>query len=199
MSGLRIVLLVAIVAAVIGAGLIYSRAGTTRGRQIRVHFGPLGPYPHTEFNYGDWAHAFWADCAPMALALDEQNSDYSIEPHWEGGRWKAEVGRSDNAYIYAGEDPDSHRLLRAACRAIRSDSPGWISLKPQVPPSELGEPTRDAARPSDRFELREVRNGSLATTAMIDKRSGRIWIWTKYSDGRSGFLEEDVTPQPEHD
>lgn len=57
------------------------------------------------------------------------------------------------------------------------------------------------ATPPLRFELHEIRNGTYIGTAMIDKRTGRIW--TLGSDMKSGhvtnvsFREVDVYPRPD--
>lgn len=172
-------------------------------RQIRVHFDPLGPEPHKDFDYDDWAHAFWAGCAPFALMLPEgeENSDYSVETRWAQGHWEAEVFRNDRAFIYKGENADSHRLLRSVCRAIRDDAPRWITLDPDVSPAELAKnmAAKERARTSDRYEVRDIRNGAVTTTALIDKRTGRVWVWTKLSNGQTEFLEEEVTPRPDHE
>jgi hypothetical protein len=69
--------------------------------------------------------------------------------------------------------------------------------KPTTP-----EPKQTIIRPLHEFELHEVRNGPLITTALLDRRTGRVWIWTKFAGAKkiglpeSAFVEEKVIPQP---
>ena len=64
------------------------------------------------------------------------------------------------------------------------------------------EPKQTITRPIDQFELHEVRNGPLMTTALLNRRTGRVWIWTKLTDSKktggpdSAFIEEAVIPRP---
>ena len=57
-------------------------------------------------------------------------------------------------------------------------------------------------KPEHEFELHQVRNGPLMTTALLDRKTGRVWIWTKITDAKkvggpeSAFVEEEVIPQP---
>jgi hypothetical protein len=66
----------------------------------------------------------------------------------------------------------------------------------------LNREENDQSPDGNRYDLREVRNGALTTTALIDKKSGRVWLWTDYHDKlgnkSSGFLEEDETPKPDN-
>ena len=70
----------------------------------------------------------------------------------------------------------------------------------QKPTAE--QPKQTTIRPIDEFDLHEVRNGTVITTALLNRRTGRVWIWTKVTDAQktggpeSAFLEETIIPKP---
>lgn len=72
----------------------------------------------------------------------------------------------------------------------------------QHKPTPEAKPTQAIIKPENEFELHEVRNGTLITTALLDRKTGRVWIWTKFTDAKklggpdSAFMEEQVVPRP---
>ncbi len=112
---------------------------------------------------------------------------------WSHDHWSAQLFRSDDAYMLEEDSPDFNRILRDSCKALRYDSGGW-----GVRPLKAAK-----AEPTDRYDLRELHNGAVSTSAMIDRKTGKVWIWTNLMDnngkktGKSAFLSEEVVPEPE--
>jgi len=44
----------------------------------------------------------------------------------------------------------------------------------------------------NRYELRDVRNGSIVTSAIFDKQTGRVWTWLRTGEGKTYFAAETV-------
>jgi hypothetical protein len=79
---------------------------------------------------------------------------------------------------------------------------GCSGLAEQPKPQNISD-TQDK-RPTtllDRYELREIRNGTYYGTALLDKQTGRIWTLGTESKGeevgRADFEEVAVYPRPE--
>ena len=75
--------------------------------------------------------------------------------------------------------------------------------------SDLNEPTKPQPQPPteqkaavllDRYELKDIRNGTFVGTALLDKQTGRIWTLATSSKGGSvtslSFDEAYVLPLP---
>jgi len=91
----------------------------------------------------DWTEYFRSACPHMALVGSDELADYSIYATWlpsppmETGSWTVRVERRDYAKIYqdsGGKSPDSIKLLRESCRAIRSDVEEWGEFGRERPP-----------------------------------------------------------------
>jgi hypothetical protein len=143
----------------------------------------------------------------MAFVADGKSADYSIQVIWAPSpkaAWLAWASRRDNALIYEGENSDYVQLLRDTCRLIRADLKDW-TLPDDSLPQEEGQSTRADL---DRYELRDVRNGNVITSAIFDRQTGRVWVWTsvkgKNGSDESYFMAEEVlsytrSPKPDPD
>lgn len=108
--------------------------------------------------------------------------------------------RRDSALVYRGESPDYKHILREACKSIRRDVAQWgfSDRLRKVPAEASSQKVTAAETASNRYDPREVRNGSIATTAIFDKQTGQVWVWTELTEkngkktGRSAFVAEDV-------
>jgi|HubBroStandDraft_4_1064222.scaffolds.fasta_scaffold231736_2 hypothetical protein len=142
----------------------------------------------------DNAKDIWQSCPEAALIWNREDADYQLIMSWSDGHWSARLLRSDFAYLLQKDSPDFNRILRDSCKALRYDALEWLA------PPKIG---KAAEEPTDRYELRELRNGAVSTSAMIDKKTGKVWIWTNLTDnngkktGKSAFLSEEVIPEPE--
>jgi hypothetical protein len=145
----------------------------------------------------EWGHAkdIWESCPEAAFVWDRDAADYQLTIHWSDGRWSAQLFRSDFAYLLEEDSPDFNRIVRDSCKALRYDSMEW---RAPLKADKVGK-----EGPADRYDLRELRNGTVSTAAIIDKKTGRVWIWTNIIDnngkktGKSAFLSEEVIPEPE--
>jgi hypothetical protein len=125
---------------------------------------------------------------------DHDDADYQLTMFWSSNHWSAQLFRSDDAYLLEEDSADFNHVLRDSCKTLRYDSLEWLA------PLKTGTAKKEEL--SDRYELREIRNGPLSTSAMIDKKTGRVWVWTEVTNngkktGRTAFLSEDVIPEPE--
>ena len=93
---------------------------------------------------------------------------------------------------YRPTDQDYNRLLRDACGCLKDESKyAW----PEISPSNMD---------MSRYDVHDLRNGNVATSAILDRHTGKVWIWTNLTDdkgaktGKSAFVEEDVVPKPDN-
>ena len=93
--------------------------------------------------------------------------------------------------IWTGSGADYNALLKGACSRLSDDEGySWPGLG--------GSTASETAR----YDLHDLRNGNIATSAILDRKTGRVWIWTKCSDckgleqGSSRFSEEKLVPNP---
>jgi hypothetical protein len=173
--------------------------------QVTVTFASPKGESSTGFDYFQWSEALRENCPVVALIIHQEGADYSLKPEWGTNGWSVLLLRSDTAVILDADNPDYKKLLRMVCRAITRDAPLWIATQARAATrrtANSGENNEENRLDQNRYELREVRNGALSTTALLDTRRGRVWIWTKLTDkngaatGRSGFFEEEVSPDP---
>jgi hypothetical protein len=152
----------------------------------------------------DPAAAVTTACTQMAFVTDRKQSDYDIVLVWDEGSWSAYTQRTDSAELPSETNADYEAVLRRVCGAIARDAKLWAADRVFRSESDLQFNREDNNRPSDgeRYELRDLRIGTDMRTGMIDRRSGRVWIWTQYRDQKgnytgSSFLEEEETPKPD--
>jgi hypothetical protein len=140
----------------------------------------------------------------MALVTDDKQSDYDIVLVWDEGSWSAYTQRTDSAELPHETNADYEAVLRRVCDAIARDARLWTADRVFRSQSDvhLNREENDQSPDGNRYDLREVRNGALTTTGLINKKSGRVWLWTDYHDKlgnkSSGFLEEEETPKPDN-
>jgi hypothetical protein len=117
---------------------------------------------------------------------------YQLQMAWRVNQWEGMLFQdaAEQEYIiWASSGLDYNALLRAACSRLRDDERySWPGM---------GLP---AASDAERYDLHDLRNGSLATSAILDRKTGRVWIWSKCSDckgpEKSSFVEEKLVPTP---
>ncbi len=125
-------------------------------------------------------------CPQTALVSTQKQSDYSLLMRWDKDHWSA-ILDSDDQLLLNETTPDFNKVVRDTCMAIRKNE-DW-----PVRPTHFAE-TKNILL--DRYELHDVRNGNVVTSALLDKQTGKVWI---RSTGKSGsaFMAEDVLPPPD--
>jgi hypothetical protein len=107
---------------------------------------------------------------------------------WESDHWGAGLFRKDLAFLFHENSPDFNRVVRDACKAIRLDM-SWVG-----PPAAA----RDVS--VDRYEVKDVRNGAALESAILDKKTGKVWVWREDKNtGTSTFVSEELVPEPSND
>ncbi len=135
----------------------------------------------------------FASCPEPALMWNGDDVDYRLIMSWKENRWSARLFRADFGFLLEEDSPDFNQVLRDSCKAIRYDLLEWLPRSTaNLPKPEM----------TERYELRELRNGGLSTSALLDKKTGKVWVWTELTEhgkkvGKSAFLSEDVVPEPE--
>jgi len=144
------------------------------------------------------------NCPKPALAGEELAADYEIIAMWRKEQWTVSVERKNRATIFQRSDTNYKRLIQEACKAVYEDFPIWLDTE-----RRRGESLRRAdQRPEEesnralRYELHDMRNGPLTSTALLDRQTGRVWVWTETTDkkGRKvgDYLSQvEVSPPPE--
>jgi hypothetical protein len=127
-------------------------------------------------------------CPETVFALEEDRADYSLTMYWGQGQW-AGMLEGNGAFLFKENSADFNKIVRDACKVIQDDEK-W-PLRNQEPKQTL----------LDRYELRELRNGTLSTSAILDKQTGEVWVWTNITrdgkeTGKSAFVAEEVSPPP---
>lgn len=190
------------------ASVTYFVASNKSNRQPKIFVGERKGIGSEAWTF-DWAEGFWEACPQAALVEDEDHADYVFWASWGQGRWNGYVQRKDTAFLYRGQNPDYKQILRSACRKIRRDFADWNQPqdRQKQPETANGPAKAEPTENHNRFELRDVRNGNTITSAIFDKQTGRVWVWTVLTgkDGKktgSAFISEDVhsysgSPQPE--
>jgi hypothetical protein len=208
---LSILLAVLVVVAVFG----YSEHRRSATRHIKVFLSQLDPFrilgslaagvapgmvPESLLPAkAEWADDFWASCGHMTLMTTEKEADYTMLVEWRQNRWVGTVHRRDSALVYRGEDPNYKQILGAGCRAIEGDFTDWVPAAGEIR-SGIHNQGVVPPYPSDRFDLREIHNGSLTSTALLDKSTGAVWVWTALTDsngkdtGKSAFVFSTFAP-----
>jgi hypothetical protein len=155
---------------------------------------------------GDLPRETFVKACPNEAIGGTDSADYKLTMFWsdQDKSWHGFLLRKDDAVLKTYQGPDSAKIARQICQFVQRDFPAWLATERERTSSESREQTGripDQVPSAGRFELRDVRNGPLFTTAMIDTKSGRVWVWIQYHDKNgketsSGFLEEDITPKP---
>jgi hypothetical protein len=168
--------------------LLYLLAHHARSIQLRVHADGFNrPFRELSANLR-------IACPETAFVTDQGQADYQVQALWYAGKWNVVVTRSDSAAVYDAQGPDYVQILREACGRIDADAEKWSS-RDAVAQARLPRPSREGDA-EYRYELRDVHNGSTSTSAIFDRRTGRVWIWTnltgKSGKSESAFVAEDV-------
>lgn len=144
----------------------------------------------------EWDHAkdIWLSCPEVIPVWDGDEADYQLFTFWGDNKWSARLFRNDLGFLLEEDSPDFNRILRDSCNALHYDSAEWLA--------PLGADRTAATGATDRYDLRELRNGALSTSAIIDKKTGKVWVWTEITSngkktGKTAFLSEEVIPEPE--
>ena|ERR1019366_6609857 len=139
------------------------------------------------------ARDIWDSCPHIALSLEPDAADYTIGMLWIDDHWQSLVKRGSSILLADDHSPDFNKLLRQACRAISRDASTWPLDDARAITSQPAH-----ADESARYELRDIIYGDARNSALLDRRTGKVWIWLKdpKSPGGGFFLEEDVTPVP---
>jgi hypothetical protein len=144
----------------------------------------------------EWSHFkdVRQSCPEAVVIWDRDAADYQLNMYWSEGHWASQLLRNDSADMLEEDSPDFNRIVRDSCKAVLYDSLEWRA--------PLGADTAARGESPDRYDLRELHNGALSTSAMIDKKTGKVWIWTSLTEngkktGKTAFLSEEVVPEPE--
>ena len=126
------------------------------------------------------------NCPEPRLAFDAETADYSLWMRWEQNHWNGSLFGKDGTVLFHEDSSDSNQLIRDACKSL------WQDLRWPGPPDQQRNAT-------DRFDLRDLHNGPVSTSAIIDRKTGKVWVWERDKDGGTVFMSEHVIPEPEHD
>jgi hypothetical protein len=119
----------------------------------------------------DWTEYFRSACPHMALIQKEDLADYSVNATWfpsPAASWTVGVRRRDYANVYADsalKSPDSIKLLRASCNAIRSDVEEWAKFGREEPPK---------VAPVGRYAL-SYHPTNYNQALLLDTKTGAVW------------------------
>jgi hypothetical protein len=118
----------------------------------------------------DWTEYFRSACPHMALVPTEQLADYKIHAMWTANNagWMVHVSRRDYADVYRDsrlKSPDSLKLLRASCDAIRSDVEDWAGFGREEPPK---------VTPVGRYAL-SYHPTNYNQALLLDTKTGAVW------------------------
>ena len=115
------------------------------------------------------------NCPKVEVAFKEQTDGtnyYSLVMKNVESGWYGMLFRNGDYVFWTGQDSDYNRLLRSAC--------GGLNEEQAFVESSASRPFNTTAQSMDtgRYELHDIRNGKVATSAMVDRQTGRVWIWT---------------------
>jgi hypothetical protein len=136
----------------------------------------------------------FATCPGVVLGFSPNvagTNYYHLLMSWSENRWEGYLFQdtAEQEYvIWAGSGVDYNALLKGACSRI-SDDEGYVW------PGLGGSTTSETAR----YDLHDLRNGNIATSAILDRKTGRVWEWTYSVDkfGRTNyFVEDELHPNP---
>jgi hypothetical protein len=119
----------------------------------------------------DWTEYFRSACPQMALIPSERLADYKIDAKWlpsPAASWTVRVKRRDYADVYQDsglKSPDSIKLLRASCNAIRSDVEEWAGFGREEPPK---------VAPVGRYAL-SYHPTNYNQALLLDTKTGAVW------------------------
>ena len=119
----------------------------------------------------DWREYFRSACPHMALAWSEQLADYTIDATWlpsPRASWTVSIARRDQADTYEDrrlKSPDSIKLLRESCNAIRSDVEDWAGFGREEPPK---------VTPVGRYAL-SYHPTNYNQALLLDTKTGAVW------------------------
>lgn len=191
--------LMSIVIGALAASLLFFVS--KRPRQTTIFVGEQSGFGKdaVTFAHWDWFESFVSACPNAAFMTDEDGADYKLMAAWTDNRWDAATARSDGAMVYMTHGTDYAKILRDACAQVRADANRWARPETQVhtiPQAAITGASKQTEG-KDRYELRDIRNGNTISSAIFDKETGRVWVWTTLA-GKSGqktgsaFISEDV-------
>ncbi len=128
------------------------------------------------------------NCPETAFVSREEDADYSLTTVWDKDHWRAML-EGDGQFLVREYSPDFKKIERDACRTIQKNE-RWPAraAHAQAPKKSV---------PADRYELHDLRNGNVATSALIDRQTGKVWVWSTSGKGVTHFISEDVIPSPD--
>jgi hypothetical protein len=169
---------------VLGLSLAFRLRGNSSGKLVLV--------VDDERSTDDaWMSKVLSACPGTFLSFDKaQSSDHYLalllwrENKWNGTLWRDASG--EEYLLWARNSSDYGKLLADMCVQAQDD---W---KHPLPPAQ----SHDA-----RYDLHDLRNGNVATSAILDRQTGRVWIWSSITDRKgvktkSEFVEEELSPSP---
>jgi hypothetical protein len=196
MTRIRIFVLALLIGGALVCGFLLDSV-VNRGRRPRprVFIGHKAFYMGKEYSSPEYERAkdVWESCPSIELMFDESQTDYGLWMNWQKDHWNTTLLRTDSAFLLQEDSPDFNQIVRHACKAIHKDEE-W-----PVPEKKSEEKKSEA----NRYELHDLHNGPISTSAIIDKKSGKVWVWTTLTDnrgkqtGKSYFASEEVSPEPE--
>lgn len=141
---------------------------------------------------------------PRPALVGEDDADYGIYAVWGKNNWTVSVIRKNQSTVYEKSDGNYKRLIRQACDAADQDFPVWLDTEHKRRQA-LSTGDQDVGKEKNvglRYELHEMRNGSLTSTALVDRQTGKVWVWTEMTDakGRKAgdrLIQVEVSPPPD--
>jgi hypothetical protein len=166
-------------------------AGIVGAYLLGTHARPrIAPVVFVDENSGvflDHADEVGQACPDAAFSLGKNGAEYILWLGWDKDHWRSMLIRQgDSVLLMETDSPDYKQIVRDACRAIRPDT-AWLSEHRKEKASEV-----HAAEDSNRYELRDIHDGDISRSALLDKQTGKVWGW--YG---SVFIQEKVSPEPD--
>lgn len=122
--------------------------------------------------------------------MKKNGAEYILWLGWDKDHWRSMLIRQgDSVLLMETDSPDYKQIVREACRAIRPDT-AWLTETRKIKASE----PQHSAEDSNRYELRDIHDGEISGTALLDKRTGKVWAW---HSGADWFHEVEVSPEPD--
>jgi hypothetical protein len=169
------------VAGIVGAYLLGTRARPSVAPIVFINFTGL---PRSHFDELRQA------CPNVAFSLSKEGSEYRLSMSWINEHWQSSLIREDSVLLMTSNSPDFKQIMREACRAIKPDTAWLLETRKR----KVSEP--HAVEESNRYELREIHDGSISRSALLDKRTGKVWGWHALSV-KGWFDQEDISPEPD--
>jgi hypothetical protein len=141
-----------------------------------------------------WMSNVLAACPGVLLGVNKETETdhYLAQLLWRDNRWSAVLWRDAGGeqYVISAQTGSNYNaLLNDMCsqarNEIRYEDSGSLTSRT----TEL------------RYDMHDLRNGNVATSEILDRKTGRVWIWTTMTDSKgvktkTEFIEEDLVPNP---